>query len=353
MNVSIFSRFFRNRKITCSLLFLLLCVVLTSNLACAQGSRLKTDSQVDTSFLIRINGVEQYLEIKGVSRSKPVLLFIHGGPSWPATPMIRKYNQELTKDFVLVSWDQRNCGKSKTDKSVRLTTELYVEDAHQVTNFLKKEFNKQKIYVAGHSWGSTISILLITKYPEDYGAYFAIGQFVNPNKAINIVKEFVIQQAEIKKDTATIAVMNSFDFSPPNEYNTPFERLMQFFQTANPYIKSDKVAVLADPMQLYDDYKAIDWFSPLMQTGPELITYMDSIRLDLFQYDKFKIPVYFLLGKYDYNTPSVLAEQYFNTIKAPKKKLLWFENSGHSPHWEEPVLFHQRVLQIVADNKIN
>ena len=56
---------------------------------------------VDTSFLLPVNGVNQYLEIKGVSRRKPVLLFIHGGPSWPATPMNRKYNEDLSK---ILSW---------------------------------------------------------------------------------------------------------------------------------------------------------------------------------------------------------------------------------------------------------
>jgi proline iminopeptidase len=321
------------------------------NICCIQSLMAKGGyAPIDTTFLIKINGIEQYLEIKGASRTNPVLLFIHGGPAWPATSMIRKYNQELTKDFVLVSWDQRNCGKSKTDKSVKLTTQLYVEDAHEVTEFLKRTFTKQKIYVAGHSWGSTICILLITKYPEDYSAYLGMGQFVNPNRSNNIVKEFVIQKARIKKDTATIAIMNSFDFSLSNEYNTPFESLMLFFQTVNPYITSDKVAVLEDPTQLYDDYNAIDWLSPLMQNGPELMKHMDSIRIDLFKYNKFKVPVYFLLGRYDYNTPSVLGEQYFNTIRAPKKKLFWFENSGHSPQWEEPTLFYQRVLQIASEN---
>jgi hypothetical protein len=48
-----------------------------------------------------------------------------------------------------------------------------------------------------------------------------------------------------------------------------------------------------------------------------------------------------------------VAEQYFETIKAPKKELFWFEHSGHSPNWEEPTLFYQRVLQVAADNKIN
>ena len=86
---------------------------------------------VDTAFLLPINGVKQYLEIKGASRTKPVLLFIHGGPAWPATPMNRKYHQNLANDFTFVSWDQRNCGKSQSDTTVALTPDLYVEDAHQ------------------------------------------------------------------------------------------------------------------------------------------------------------------------------------------------------------------------------
>src|ERR1017187_533582 len=120
----------------------------------AQAARTKPGTTpIDTSFLLKVNGVGQYLEIKGASRTNPVLLFIHGGPSWPATPMIRKYNQDLTRDFVLVSWDQRNCGKSKTDSTAKLTPDLYVEDAHQVTQYLKKEFHANKIFVACHSWG--------------------------------------------------------------------------------------------------------------------------------------------------------------------------------------------------------
>jgi hypothetical protein len=55
----------------------------------------------------------------------------------------------------------------------------------------------------------------------------------------------------------------------------------------------------------------------------------------------------------NHTTSAVVAEQYFETIKAPKKELFWFEHSGHSPNWEEPALFYQRVLQVAADNKIN
>ena len=176
---------------------LLICIFLTCSFGFYQNPKQNVDQTIiDTSFLLKVNGVEQYLEIKGASATKPVLLFIHGGPSWPATPMLRKYNQDLTKDFVLVSWDQRNCGKSKSDSTATLTTDLYVEDAHQVTQFLKKQFQAKKIFIACHSWGTIVGTYLVLKYPEDYSAYIGIGQFVNPNKSEAIALETCYDEAK-------------------------------------------------------------------------------------------------------------------------------------------------------------
>jgi len=54
----------------------------------------------------------------------------------------------------------------------------------------------------------------------------------------------------------------------------------------------------------------------------------------------------FLLGRYDRQVPSVLAEQYFNTIDAPCKQLIWFEQSAHNPPYEEP----GRFVQVLVDD---
>jgi hypothetical protein len=58
------------------------CLIFFSNYVVSAQPILKTPGKVpiDTSFLLKINGVSQYLEIKGESRTNPVLLFIHGGP---------------------------------------------------------------------------------------------------------------------------------------------------------------------------------------------------------------------------------------------------------------------------------
>src|SRR5947209_3695081 len=158
-------RLLKNKRFAMKIILqLILCsglIISTSHPVFSQSpiSNFETTS-IDTSFLININGVEQYLEIKGADTKKPVLLFIHGGPFWPMTPFIRSYNQNLTKDFVVVSWDQRNCGKSKTDTAARLTLDLFVEDAHKVTQVLQKFLHTPKILVAAHSWGSLIGMKL-------------------------------------------------------------------------------------------------------------------------------------------------------------------------------------------------
>ena len=303
---------------------------------------------VDTSFLLKVNGVEQYVEIKGAVRTNPVLLFIHGGPSWPATPMIRKFNQDLTKDFVLVSWDQRNCGKSKTDSAAVLTPDLYVEDAHEVTQYLKKEFHVNKIVVACHSWGTIIGINLILKYPEDYAAYIGMGQFVNPNKSEALARRFVTEQAERSKDTATLDALKAIPFSEQGGYANGFDGLMKFSMLAGRYFHSDQVTDLPDPTQLYSDYSHLDWMTPVMISGKTLFNYMNATNIDFLPFKEFRVPIYFFIGRYDYTTSAVLAEQYFATIRAPKKEFFWFEHSGHSPNWEEPALFYQRVLRVAA-----
>jgi pimeloyl-ACP methyl ester carboxylesterase len=46
------------------------------------------------------------------------------------------------------------------------------------------------------------------------------------------------------------------------------------------------------------------------------------------------VPVYFFLGRHDYTTPFELAEEYFHKLAAPRKELVWFENSAHFAFYE-------------------
>ncbi|HEU0001911.1 MAG TPA: alpha/beta hydrolase, partial [Ktedonobacteraceae bacterium] len=66
----------------------------------------------------------------------------------------------------------------------------------------------------------------------------------------------------------------------------------------------------------------------------------------LREISELAVPVFFFAGCYDYTTLFVLVEQFFATLRAPSKKLIWFENSAHMPHIEEPDKFQRELIAI-------
>ena len=59
---------------------------------------------------------------------------------------------------------------------------------------------------------------------------------------------------------------------------------------------------------------------------------------------ELSIPVYFFEGIYDYTCSYTLAKEYFDQLKAPTKGFYTFEQSAHSPLFEEPEKM-RRILQ--------
>jgi len=103
-----------------------------------------------------------------------------------------------------------------------------------------------------------------------------------------------------------------------------YHKLIKVFLDAPEYTMSDSVKWIKGN---YFSIKAM-W--------PEII------RLDLAkQVPKLEVPVYFLIGRHDYNTPFELAEEYFNQLEAPQKEFYWFDNSAHSPMYEEADKFNR------------
>ena len=101
------------------------------------------------------------------------------------------------------------------------------------------------------------------------------------------------------------------------------------------------------PSLLSRDYtlmEKLDTWRAKAKSGMALLA-DDMLATDLGQeVTELSVPVYFLEGIYDYTCSYTLAKKYFNQLKAPIKGFYTFEQSAHSPLFEEPVKM-RRILQ--------
>ena len=62
----------------------------------------------------------------------------------------------------------------------------------------------------------------------------------------------------------------------------------------------------------------------------------------------YQVPVYYLLGERDFQAPYPIAQAYFETIRAPHKKLWMVENAGHFMMLDQPGAVSALLAEIKA-----
>ncbi len=59
-------------------------------------------------------------------------------------------------------------------------------------------------------------------------------------------------------------------------------------------------------------------------------------------------PVFFMLGRHDYVSPTICTERYADLLQAPLNREIWFEHSAHYPFLEEPQAFRTAMREVAA-----
>ncbi len=301
---------------------------------------------------VELNGRRQWLTIRGRDSSRPVLLFLAGGPGGSQLAASRKQLAALEAHFVVVNWDQPGAGKSyHAADFAALTPEQYIADGQALTQYLRERFQQEKIYLLGESWGSLLGVWLVQRHPEHYHALVGAAQMVAFLETDSYNYRLALQIAAERGDTRKLKALQ--EQGPPPYYGrgvarkvTEYLMVLSSYMNANPAIHSnyDTFGDIAAPE--YGLYDKVNYVRGLLRT-------MEAVWPQLWEVDlrrqapRLEAPVTFLEGRHDVNAPPALVEDYLQMLDAPHKELIWFEHSGHSPWQEEP----EKVVEVIV-NKV-
>jgi pimeloyl-ACP methyl ester carboxylesterase len=264
-------------------------------------------------------------------------------------------SHRLEEHFIVVNWDQRGAGKSYNDGATPKETmniEQFLSDTHELIQLLKKRFSRNKLFLIGHSWGSILGMYTAYRHPNDLYAFVGMGQAVNMSKSELISYQYTLEKAKEADDLDAIETLTKIG---PPPYERGYQSLMAQRTLLEKYGGSFRTISYQDLGRYWNTspyYSEIDK-SNLMRAFVETqgIMWDTLMDVDLMEdVQKLEIPVYFFTGRYDYQTPCELLEEYYQVLEAPHKEIVWFENSGHVPNLDEPDAYQNRLIDIVLKN---
>lgn len=337
--------------------------VLVTRLINSNKNKINTENGIQESTYIDIDGMKQYIQIRGESTENPVMIFIHGGPASPMGYVSAYYQRELESELTIINYDQRGCGRTyyANDCNANADIDLLVNDLNVIVEYVKERFGKKNVIIAGHSWGTVIGSIYVQKYPENVNCYIGISQITNLYKNKLNVARTALEKDEIKgtedeqKLTELIKRM-----SRVNDYNDmSLDDLSQLVTATSKYIAcegemsglSQMITGITSPDMNFDDMK---WFMLQMNTEKFFAQNKDIMEYAFFGFDidliskTYNVPVYYLAGKGDYAVCQKDAQAYYESIEAPDKAFYWIENAGHSMFMDNPELYCDTVKNILS-----
>lgn len=309
---------------------------------------------------VHINGLDQGMFIKSKDVTHPVLLYLHGGMA--DYFLTRKYPTGLEDYFTVVWWEQRGSGLSyRADiPSDSITLEQMISDTTELTNYLRQRFGQEKIFLMGHSGGTFIGIQAAARAPELYHAYLGMAQMSDQLKSERLAYEYMLKRYKEKEKQRMVRKLESAPVTltagVSDSYLSLRDEAMHSLGVGTTHDMNSVITGIFFPSLASREYtltekinmwrgKARSGVSPLWDTM--LATDMAK------QVPKIDIPVYFFHGRYDYTVSFILARDYFEKLKGPLKGFYTFEQSAHSPLFEEPERLRQIMRTDVLAGKNN
>ncbi|HEY2684731.1 MAG TPA: alpha/beta hydrolase [Steroidobacteraceae bacterium] len=308
---------------------------------------------VNDAKAVMINGIEQWISVRGADPKNPILLFIHGGPGSPMLPLSWTFQRPWEDFFTVAEWDQRGAGKTFSlakRHAMPLTVAQMQSDAEEVVRYLRRTYGKDRIFVMGHSWGSILGLTLAQRHPEWLYAYIGVGQVVDSQRNEAVGYQETLSKAREAHNVEAAAALEKIAPYPDAGGSSSLQKVIveRHWDLALGGMRYGKTDDDADEVRrlspAYDAYDRQSADLGEQQSVVALLPQLSSVSFD--NVTDFRCPIFFFAGSDDRTTPTSIVEAYIKTIRAPQKQLFEIPHASHYVVNESPGLV---LLHLVND----
>jgi len=296
---------------------------------------------IGTGKYMNIRGKKLYVETYGNLKNKPVL-YLHGGPGESCYDFSFHQAERLKDSLYVIMIDQRGvCRSEEITEDEAFGLNDLIEDCEE----LKKVLQIEKWSVIGHSFGGYVALLYASIYPSSIEKII----FEGPTFDFALTSRALLQKTGnlLKKYGKEKVAEESIAYSSSNASS---EELLEAYIRLSNELEEKRMEIYNYKEDVTDEslYSDEEWeeFSNRSKIHFDRLKVEGAFHTSLLRKIKdVQNPMLLIVGKYDVVTCEKQIE-IFNK-DAQSGNYIVFEESGHTPHYEEADRYAELVIQFL------
>ncbi|PEW70000.1 alpha/beta hydrolase [Bacillus cereus] len=296
---------------------------------------------IEAGKYMNIRGKKLYVETHGNPKNKPVL-YLHGGPGESCYDFSFHQAERLKDSLFVIMIDQRGvCRSEEITEDEAFGLHDLIEDCEE----LRKALQIEKWSVIGHSFGGYVALLYASIYPSSIEKII----FEGPTFDFALTSRALLQKTGkvLKKFGKEKVAEESLAYSSSNASS---EELLEAYIRLSNELEENRMEIYNYKEDVTDEslYSDEEWevFSNRSKIHFDRLKVEGAVHTSLLQKIKeIENPMLLIVGKYD----AVTCEKQIDTFNkdAQNGDYIVFEESGHTPHYEEADRFAEIVIQFL------
>jgi proline iminopeptidase len=288
-----------------------------------------------------------HVELYGTPNN-PAVLYLHGGPGESCFDFTYHQAERLQDEFYVIAIDQRGVCRSEL---IHEHEDFGLMDLIEDCEALRKELNIENWSVIGHSFGGFLALLYVSHYPASIEKIiyecptfdFELTSRSNLRKTAHLLKKYGNEE-------------KSAECLEWAESDASSQELTEIYGKLSNELGKHRMEIYR-----FNDSHPTDYSFYTDEQWDEFYdrseVHYDRLRAEgeIFQslFPKLKEitnPMQLLVGKHDPVTCNIHIETFSKDVQ--NGEIILFENSGHTPHYEEPDKFKEVVSGFLSKKEV-